>query len=311
MAPQAPFEFKPRESGIAIAYRNDDYIADIISPRIIVPQSQFDYREYSIDQAFRIPDTKVGRTSRPNEVEYTSTLKTVSTEDYGLEDPIPYKDVMNQVPGVDLASDAVEALTDDVMRDRELRVATTMSTLATFPTTNRVTLSGTSQFSDFTNSDPVGTITTALDSAPVTFTHLVAGQLAWTKLRTHPKIINALFGNAGVTNGMASQQAVADFFGLKGCVIGKGWYDSSKEGQAAARSYIWGKHVWLLRVDPLANFRKGLSFMMTAQFGKKVAGTREDPDIGLYGGIRVRVGESVKEVVVANLAGYFIQNAVA
>ena len=68
-----PFQFKPRESGIAIAYRNEDYIADIIAPRITVPQSLFDYRVYDIDQAYRIPDTKVGRTSRPNEVEYTST----------------------------------------------------------------------------------------------------------------------------------------------------------------------------------------------------------------------------------------------
>ncbi|PZP06597.1 MAG: capsid protein, partial [Sphingomonas hengshuiensis] len=37
----------------------------------------------------------------------------------------------------------------------------------------------------------------------------------------------------------------------------------------------------------------------------------EDPDIGLQGGNRVRSGERVRELVVAQDVGYFIQNAVA
>ncbi len=42
-----------------------------------------------------------------------------------------------------------------------------------------------------------------------------------------------------------------------------------------------------------------------------MAGRREDPDIGLRGGVRVRVGESVKELIVANDLGYYFENAVA
>ena len=34
-------------------------------------------------------------------------------------------------------------------------------------------------------------------------------------------------------------------------------------------------------------------------------------DVGLQGGVRIRTGERVKELVIAKDVGYFIQNAVA
>jgi hypothetical protein len=55
----------------------------------------------------------------------------------------------------------------------------------------------------------------------------------------------------------------------------------------------------------------GATFGFTAQWGSKVAGSIEDKDIGMRGGARVRVGESVAEVLCANDLGYFFQNAVA
>ena len=54
-----------------------------------------------------------------------------------------------------------------------------------------------------------------------------------------------------------------------------------------------------------------MTYGITGQWGERIAGTRVDPEIGLKGGVRVRVGEEVKEVVLANDLGYFFQNAVA
>jgi hypothetical protein len=36
-----------------------------------------------------------------------------------------------------------------------------------------------------------------------------------------------------------------------------------------------------------------------------------EPKLGLRGGVRVRVGESVKELVIAKDLGYFFENAIA
>jgi hypothetical protein len=55
----------------------------------------------------------------------------------------------------------------------------------------------------------------------------------------------------------------------------------------------------------------GVTFGLTAEYGSRLAGRIEDPDIGLNGGFRIRTGERVKELIIAKAAGYFIQNAVA
>ena len=46
------------------------------------------------------------------------------------------------------------------------------------------------------------------------------------------------------------------------------------------------------------------------QYKTRVVGTINDPNIGLRGGRRVRVGESVKELITAPMAAYLIEDAV-
>ena len=56
---------------------------------------------------------------------------------------------------------------------------------------------------------------------------------------------------------------------------------------------------------------EGITFGRTAQFGTRIAGRIEDPDIGLTGGFRIRSGERIKELVVAKDVGYLVQNVIA
>ena len=77
------------------------------------------------------------------------------------------------------------------------------------------------------------------------------------------------------------------------------------------RDSVWGKHCALLYVGTdLANADQPC-FGFTAQFGTRIAGSIAQPTMGLRGSQQIRVGESVKEVISANDAGYFFQNAVA
>jgi hypothetical protein len=54
-----------------------------------------------------------------------------------------------------------------------------------------------------------------------------------------------------------------------------------------------------------------LTFMVTAVFGSKESSNWFDKNIGLRGGQRVRVGETVREIVLASSAGYFVEDAIA
>ncbi len=108
-----------------------------------------------------------------------------------------------------------------------------------------------------------------------------------------------------------SRQALAQLFELEEVLVGEGWLNTAKKGQAATFARVWGKHCSLIYRDRLADANRGVTFGFTAEFGTRVAGSIPDPNIGLRGGQNVRVGESVKELVTANDLGYFVQNAVA
>lgn len=50
---------------------------------------------------------------------------------------------------------------------------------------------------------------------------------------------------------------------------------------------------------------------MTVPYGTAVAGTIDEQGVGLRGGVRVRAGESLKELVVSKGAGMLLKNCIA
>jgi len=306
----APFPIQPELTAIAIAYRNNRMIADDVLPRVLVGKQEFKYLKHTLADGFTLPDTKVGRKSRPNEIEFSATEVTDSTGDYGLDDPIPQADIDNAPPNYDPLGKSTEQLTNLILLDREVRTAGLVFDANNYAAANKIALSGTTQWSDYTNSDPIGVIQAGLDACIMRPNVMVIGRAAFTKLASHPKIVKAVLGNAG-DSGIARRQDIASLLELDEVLVGEGWVNTAKKGQAATLVRVWGKHCSLILRDKNADTRSGLSFGLTAQWGGRIAGSIPDKNIGLRGGQRVRVGESVKELITANDLAYFIQNAVA
>lgn len=306
-----PFPVDPKLTAIAIAYRNPDVslIADDVLPRTPVAE-EFKYLTYDKGQGFTVPDTRVGRKSMPNEVEFNATEVTDRVLDYGLDDIVPNRDLEVDNQGIDPLGIAVSFLTNLVNLDREQRVANLVFANASYASTNRATLSGTSQWTDKTNSDPIKAITDALDVPVMRPNIAVFGQQTWTALRRHPLLVQAVNGTAQ-NAGMITRQQFIDLFELQELYVGAGFVNSAKKGQALSLSRCWGKHAALLYRDRAAGPQQGATFGFTAAFGGRISGTIDEPKIGLTGAVRVRVGERLKELVTANDLGYFFENAVA
>ncbi len=305
-----PFPIDPKLTAIAIAYRNPDVvlIADSVLPR--TPTSQeFKWLEYDLAQGFTVPDTRVGRKSVPNEVEFKAEERTDKVEDHGLDDIVPNEDVEADNQGVDPLGNATAYLTNLVNLGREQRVASKVFNPASFSANNQATLSGTSQWSH-ESADPVAAIGDALDSPIIRPNIAVFGQQTWTKLRRNVKIVQAIKGTAQGA-GMVSRQEFSEFFELQEVLVGAGFVNQSKKGQAASMARVWGKHAAFLYRDRAAGPQAGVTYGFTAAWGNKIAGSIDEPKIGLTGSQRVRSGERVKEVICARDLGYFFQNAVA
>ena len=313
------FPIHPQLTAIALAYQNNaaQLIADKVLPRIQTAK-KFTYTVYSAAQGYSVPETRVGRKSEPNMVDFGGTSVTLECEDFGLDDLVPNDEVdaFESMPKPSTGGPAspidlsVMMLTGLVQLDREVRAAGLVFAAGSYAAANQIPLSGTSQWSDRTASDPLAAITVAMDIPLVRPNKLVIGQQAWTQLRMHPKLVQAI-GKSAQTAGYASRAAVADLLEIDEIIVGQGFVNTAKRGQAPAYARAWGKHAALLHVDAMAAQLQQPTFGWTANWGGRIAGVIPAPSVGLRGGQKVRSGESVKEVIASQDAGYFFQNCVA
>lgn len=316
---QFSFPINPALTAIAMAYRNPDQvlIADQVLPRIPVAQL-FKWTKYALEQGFTIPDTKVGPKSQPNKVDFSGTELTDQVVDYGLDDVISEAEIKafeampRPTTGGPLSPEdlSVMMIMGLIRLDREKRVADLVFNAANYAAANKATLSGTSQWSDAVNSDPVAAIGDALDIPVVRPNKATFGRATWTKLRRHPKVVQACNAtNQGA--GIVSRQQFADLFELQEVMVGEAFVNTARKGQAANLQRAWGKHALFFYGNQQAALERQPVFGFTGQFGSQVAGEIPQPMTGLRGSKVVRAGESVKEVVAAADVAYFFQNAVA
>lgn len=306
MSQPRPFPVDTRLTGISLAYQNRALIADAVLPRVPVGNQSFKWLNWNKAERFTVPNTLVGRKGRPNEVEFSATETPGMTFDYGLDDVVPNDDIASAPEGWDPMGQAVEGLTDLVALDREVRVGALVMAGATYPAANKTTLSGTDQWSDYTNSNPVKTVLEYLATPLMRPNIAVMSQKVWNALRAHPKIVSAVLGNSGVS-GIVSRQQVANLFELEEILVGEAFVNTAKPGQTATFGRCWDDNCAFLLRNRLANTRSSqMTFGYTAQWQGRVAGQIAEPETGLRGAVRVRVGESVNEIVCASDVGFLV-----
>lgn len=299
----------PALTAIAIAYRNASYIADIVLPRIRVGKQSFKFLQYAADLQFNAPDTFVGRRSQPNQVALDATEVGDSTEDHALDGGVPNSDIENADERYDPLGDEVAFLIELIALRREMRAAGIVFNAATYDPALRMALAGASQFSD-PSSDPISVLNDALDKPLMRPNQLVFGQSGWTKFRSHPAIVEAALGT-GAKRGVVKREAVAELFEVDEVIVGQARGNTAKKGQAPQLARLWGNHIAALYKAPVPQAKGAITFGGTFQWGEREASQWPDRNIGMKGGVACRSGESVKERVIANQAGFFIENAFA
>lgn len=306
----APFIVRPEYTAIAAVYRNAEYIADRALPRIPVGSVTFKYGVHRVGDWFSVPDTKVGRTSRPGQAETGVDETEASTEDFAIDVPVPNFDRSVAPPNWDPYARAVEYGANIIALDREVRAKAILFNAASYATANKVTLAGVTQW-DNASSDPYTQIRDAMATMLVAPTKMVLGLSAWTVLARHPKITAGVFGTV-MPGREATEQQVASLLGLREIVVGKAKINTAKKGQTPVLAAIWGDQAALIVDNPTgADILAGNQFAVTAQFGTRIAGTIDDPNMGMRGGVYVRTGEAVKELLTASDLGYLFSDILA
>jgi len=306
---QYPFPSDPVLTGVAMSYREPRLIADRVLPIRPVGKASFKYMKRTRAEHYTIPDVRVGRTGRPGTREFTATETEASVIDFGLDALVPAVDVKDAPPGYDPINEATLGLTQVIRLNQEKRCSDLVFNADTYPSGNKATLSGTSQWSDYTDSNPVAAIMTALDVPFTRPNKMILGRAVYTVLAQHPKMVKAANGSDG-DSGVATREQIARVFDLDEVLVGEARVNTANIGQAENYQRVWGNACALIYARENGTGDETLTFGFTAQYWDWIAGTVADKDIGLRGGQRVRVGHSIREIVAAPDLGYLFTNPV-
>lgn len=320
MAEKRPFTPNAAMTAIAIGYRNlaIAYIADRALPRVPVMTEDFKWLRYNDDEAFTVPETRIGRKGRLSEVEFTASEESGSVKTYGLKTGVPNSDIRaaaaQRAAGLttyDPLLHNAAMLTELILLDRERRVAAMYQNVANFDAGSVVTLANAADRFDVATGNPDDVIDDALNGVFIVRPNTCAmGGQVWQKLRKNVNLVKAVRGTTQA-DGKITVKEFSEYFEIPNVLIGEAWVNTARPGQPAAMGRCWGKHISFTYIDPMARTEGGVTWGYSPEFGSRVSGTIVDSDIGLDGGEEARVGERIDELVVAKKAGALILNAIS
>jgi hypothetical protein len=299
-------------SNLSIKYRNEAMLWPMVMPMVKVGKRSDKFWKYTKEDSYRLYDDKIGPKSMPNEVDWSTVSDNYSVDDHAFGDWLPQEVIDNADNPLQPEMDTNDFLNLLLDISQEKRVADIVFAAATYPTGNKVTLSGTSQWGQSAD-DPVKDVLTAVEGTFIRANTLIFGQEAWQVFRRLPEVLDAVKGatrQQATPGGLATMNEIAGLLEVDNVFVGRARYITSKEGQTPTYSRLWGKHCVAMYVEKNPGIRS-ITFGVT--FAEMLRETQRDfdPKRGVKGAHYIKVAWNSDEKVIASDLGYMIENAVA
>lgn len=258
MTPAQARVINPVLTQVAQGYRNNEMIGGALFPTVNVGTRAGNIIKFSKESFMQFADLARAPGAATKRVQFGYASDPFALVDYSLEGSLPIEVLQEGLASekgfsIDGAQIAITGVQDIMALRLEIAQAALATNASNFAASNKVTLSGTSQWSDFSGtSDPVSAVETgkeairqATGKRPNT---LVMGAAVFAKLKQHPVIIDRIKYTG---RDVPSVELLASLFGVQRVVVG----DAIKSSDAGVFSDVWGKHVVLAYTEtsPLAS----------------------------------------------------------
>ena len=233
-------------SEVARGYSNNSFIAENLFPVIHSDLEKVDIFEFN-KEAFQVYDTERAIRANSNVISPKGFKKhTTTLTEHDLAYPIDYREE-EEARKIKLQVHATNVVTQGLLLKLETQCAALAQDPSKYPATNKIALSGTSQFTH-KDSDPVGVIDDAKDAIsrqigqdPNT---LVMGQEVWESLKRN-EALKGLIANS--TNKIVTLDLLKEFFEVENIVVGKTIYSNAND----QFERVWGNNIILAYVPKL------------------------------------------------------------
>jgi len=294
---------------ISLAYSNENYVAERFFPIVTVKKDTGKITTYAMDN-LRIVKALRSIGSKTNEVGHSVSIGDhYVLKEYALMELVPDEHMEQAEAPIHPKIDATENITERLLVIKESAMATAVSATATM--TSNTTLSGTDQWSDYTNSDPIGDIKTGKEAVRTASgkkaNTLLLSHNAYIELLDHPDIIDRL-KYVKVADKDAAKAALARIFDLDEVIVGDAQYNNSAEGGTITLADIWDKVAIIAYVEKRPTLKsRTLGFTYQMKAPRYVDGWRDEDRRGDY----IRVTDKFDQQLIDVNCGYLIKDCVA
>ncbi len=229
---------------ISIGYTNEGLVGDKLFPPVPVAKQSDLY--YVFGRETWLPEDDV---RAPGAVAREIKGAAVSTDPYfcvehSLQIPVTDEERRNADRPLDPDRDGTELVTSKIMLGRERAIQTLATTAANYAATNTTTLSGTSQWNDYTNSDPIGVLRTGKRAIHAKIFRepntLVIPYPVMSVLEDHPDFLERIKYSE---RAIFSPELLAAILGFRTVLIPGVGINTAPLGQAESLAYLWGNDV--------------------------------------------------------------------
>jgi hypothetical protein len=304
----------PVLSSVAQGYKNLEFVGGKLFPTVAVGARAGQIITFS-RESFMLYNTQRAPGEATKRVSFGYAGGNFALVDYSLEGQLPiehYQEAEANEKGfsINLATLSINNVQDIMALRLEKAQADLARNASNYGAGNKVTLSGTGQWSDFTGtSDPIANVETAKEAIRAATGKrpnvLVMGPAVASKLRQHPKIVDRIKYTG---RDVATNELLAALFGVGEVVVGEGIYSNDA---GTAFTDIWGKDVVLGFTQTAGIAQMGLpSYGYNYNLGGYPVVEQPYYDRSTKSWI-FPVTRAEAPVIAAPTAGYLITNAVA
>lgn len=299
-------------TNVSSAFIPEGFISEAIFPEVQSVQKTGKLAKYGTDHLRIVNDIVGGAGKYPRIQTQVRSNTSYSIEGHGLEGLVTEDDYSNVEKPYDAEKDETMGLTSIIMVGKEKGIADTLADTAVL--TQNTTLSGTDQWSDYTNSDPVDDFKVARAAVKsgcgLEADTVIMGWEVAEQLRYHPGLLDAL-GFKDNRPGGLNDKELASVLKVRRVLVGAAAYESANKGQTSSLANIWGKHLIFARLP-----ERAMKYQTSLGYCFKLAG-RKSRRVFKYAvnnppnakGILV---DDHYDFAITNVnAGYLIKNAVA
>lgn len=229
---------------ISIGYPNIGLVGEKLFPAVPVKKQSDKYYVFGREGWLPEDDVRAPGAVAREILGASVSTKTYFAVEHALQIAVTDEERKNADSPLSPDRDGTELVTSKIMLGRERAIQTLATTAANYASTNTTTLSGTSQWNDYTNSDPIGNLRTAKRAIHAKIfrepNKIVIPYPVMSVLEDHPDFLERIKYSE---RAIFSPELLASLLGFQEVIVPGVGINTAPLGQAESLAYLWGNDV--------------------------------------------------------------------